>query len=476
MRRTIRSFACAVGLWAALCAPAVAAPANGQLAAVLDDRLVALNPDGSALRPLAVTEPQITELAWAPDGNRLAIVHSGRISVLEFVTGRLVGVSAGPGDANPGWSADGTRIGFRRGLATFTVPAAGGAPPQLHSFVLAPETTQIAWRPDLGGLTSVIGGLLALPGVLPPPVVAGAPAYAPDGSRIAFANAGGVSTIPAAGGDAVAVTSAAGESPRWSPDGAELVYLAGGQLRTVALAGGAEPQTVPVAGRATAADWQPCVAGVTLSCRSVPPPRCSALTATATTEVDVAVELPAAACSDPSGRPLSIVVVRAPEHGTLAGWRYTPAAGFSGQDSLTYRVSNGATESELVRITILVTRRPPAPASRPVATPPPPVARAPFLTARATPRLDRRRRVLVRLSCDQDCSLTVRLEGRLRSSKRTFHGTQLKRSIGARRVLTVRLRLPSKPRGQLRTVWITGRVRNAAGQARAVRLPVRRPR
>ena len=57
MRSAIRLLACAVGLWAALSAPAVAGPANGQLAAVVDDRLVALNPDGSALRPLPVNEP-----------------------------------------------------------------------------------------------------------------------------------------------------------------------------------------------------------------------------------------------------------------------------------------------------------------------------------------------------------------------------------------------------------------------------------
>ena len=145
-------------------------------------------------------------------------MHGGRISVLEFGTGRLVGVTAGPGDANPGWSADGARIGFRRGLTTLTVPSAGGAPPQLHSLVLAPETTQIAWRPDLGGVASVVAGLLALPGA---PRVVGAPAYAPDGSRLAFANAGGLSTIPAAGGDAVAVTTAP----------AEVAALGAGRLR-----------------------------------------------------------------------------------------------------------------------------------------------------------------------------------------------------------------------------------------------------
>ena len=42
--------------------------------------------------------------------------------------------------------------------------------------------------------------------------------------------------------------------------------------------------------------------------------------------------------------------------------------------------------------------------------------------------------------------------------------------------MALRLRLPAKPRGTLKTVWVTGQVRNAAGDARSVKLPVRLPR
>jgi hypothetical protein len=469
MRRAIRWFACAVGLWAALSAPAVAQPSNGQLAAVVDDRLVALNPDGTGVRALPVNEPLTTELAWSPDGNRLAIVHSGRISVYEFITGRFVGLTAGTFDANPAWSADGKRIGFKRGLATYTVLSAGGEPPKPHTVTLEPLTTQIAWKPDLGGVAAVIAGQLALPGS---PSVVGAPAYAPDGSRIAFANARGLSTIPAEGGQVTAVAGAPATAPRWAPDGTALAYPARGALRTVTPRGA--PRTVLDAG-VTVVDWQPCVAGVTVTCRSVPRPQCSALTASVTTEVDVPVDLPAPPCSDPSGRPLSLLVTKTPENGTLTGWRYTPAAGFSGQDTLTYRMSNGVTESELIRVSIVVTRRAATP-SRPAAPAPPPLAQAPYLTARRVPRLDRRRRAKALLSCDQACSLTVRLEARLRRPRVTLKSKPIKHSIVARGELAVRLRLPSKPRGPLRSAWITGRVRNASGAVREVRLPVRLPR
>ena len=39
--------------------------------------ILALNPDGSGLRPLPVPDAQlITELAWSPGGNRIAFVRS----------------------------------------------------------------------------------------------------------------------------------------------------------------------------------------------------------------------------------------------------------------------------------------------------------------------------------------------------------------------------------------------------------------
>jgi hypothetical protein len=471
MRRAIRSFACAVGVSAALCAPAVAAPANGQLAAVADGRLVALNSDGSGRRTLAVADPdQIAELAWSPGGNRLAFVKAGEIGVLELATGRVISVTTGGGDANPGWSLDGTRIGFRRGLLTMTVAATGGNS-QVNGLALLDGTTQIAWAPDLKSTAVVVAGVLALPLLKTPPAVTGAPAWSPDGGAIAFANGEGLSTLAVTDGAVAPVATGMAEAPRWSPDSRSLVYTAGSELRIAAVTGG-QSQVVLTATTLGAADWQPCTAGITASCESVAPPHCAATTATATTEAGQPVDLPPAPCADPAGRPLAVVVIKPPEHGTLAGLRYTPAAGFTGQDAVSYRVSNGAAESESVRITIFVV---PRPASGATVKPPATAPRSPFLSARATPRLDRGRRTRVELSCDQDCSIVVRLTARLRS-QRTLDGPQLKRSAKAGQVFSVRLRLAARPRGAVKTVWITGRVRNAAGDVRAVKLPVRLPR
>jgi hypothetical protein len=479
MRRSIRAFACAICWFVACCGPALAAP-NGQLAAVLDGRLVTLNADSSGLRVLPVPDAgQITELAFSPGGNRLAFVKAGEISVLDLASGRILAVISGGGsDANPAWASDGRMLAFRRGPLTYRVAVATGATPDPYFLDLSAGTTDLAWAPGLNAFASVIAGLLVLPGVSLdlPPAVTGVPAWAPDNSAVAFARAGGLSTIPPTGGAAKPLLEGQATAPRWSPDSSALAYAAGTEVRIVRAAGG-EPITVTAgAERAGPVDWQPCVGGTTLSCESVAPPRCSATSATATTQSDQPVDLPAPPCTDPAGRRLELVVAKAPDHGTIDGLRYTPAPGFSGQDSVAYRVSNGVADSaEVYRVTVFVVPRPVAAVPLTGVRAPVLVQGAPFLSARATPRLDRKRTTIVRVACDQDCSLAVRLSAKLRSNK-TFEGPQVKRTLMASRVLSLKLRLPSKPRGTLKTVWVTGRVRNAAGDVRGVRLPVRLPR
>ncbi len=62
--------------------------------------------------------------------------------------------------------------------------------------------------------------------------------------------------------------------------------------------------------------------------------------------------------SDPENAPLTYQIVTAPAHGTLSGTApdllYTPDAGFSGEDFLLFRVSDGTRVSENARITFTV--------------------------------------------------------------------------------------------------------------------------
>ena len=105
---------------------------------------------GCARCPCATPE-QITELAWSPGGNRLAFVKAGgyrRPRARHRADPERH--RAGGGDANPGWSADGTKIGFRRGLLLMTVLAAGGAPPRaVRARAAGRAPAQIAWAPNL---------------------------------------------------------------------------------------------------------------------------------------------------------------------------------------------------------------------------------------------------------------------------------------------------------------------------------------
>ena len=270
MRWTMVAFACAVVL-AAAPAPARAAPLNGQLAAVVDGRLVTVNADGTGLRTLwtPTTAGEITGLAWSPEGNQLAFSHAGRIISFDVEAGRGLSLTDGGSDLHPGWSADGRRIGFLRATATFALPAEGGDLSRLFDVPLG--LTALAWAPNLTNFVAVVPPALILAGVpLISTGVVGTPAWAPDGERIAFADAAGLRTVTT-GLVPVSATVAGppAGSPRWSPDGRSLLYPAAGELRTLALGG--SPRTVLGRG-VTAADWQPCTAGVTTSCTSVSPP------------------------------------------------------------------------------------------------------------------------------------------------------------------------------------------------------------
>jgi probable HAF family extracellular repeat protein len=71
--------------------------------------------------------------------------------------------------------------------------------------------------------------------------------------------------------------------------------------------------------------------------------------------------------SDADGDQLSYTVVSGPSHGTLSGnlpaGTYTPAAGYTGPDSFTFRVNDGTEDSPVATVSITVTRVNHAPAA-----------------------------------------------------------------------------------------------------------------
>jgi Big-like domain-containing protein/WD40 repeat protein len=466
MIRALGVAACAAALWAAPCAYA----ANGELAAVArgaTDTLVTLNPDGTGLRPLYAAPAGVTlaRPAWAPDGDRLAFVAGGTVEVYDLASGAVTPVIAG---TDPAWTPDGARIELRQGTALLSVRPDGGDPRRLGA-TLPPATTAAGFSPDGARIAYLVPPALYVAPVaggaatLATTGVRGAPAWTPDSIRLAVSAAGRIfSLVPAGPLSPISPAGGLDTAPGWSPDATQVVYLHEqdtAELR-IASASGATTRTV-IAGVFDDPAWQPCTPGRTVSCTSVAPPVCPP-PASVTTQAGVAVTLPPPACTDPALRPLSISVAVAPAHGALAGGRYTPAAGFTGEDAVTYRVSNGAVAT-LLRQAIFVVPLLPAPV--------PAIRRAPYLDAVAMPRLNRRGRATVRAWCDAPCTVALRLVVRERGGK-TRRSRKLVRTLPAGRVVTLRLEVAHRRRARI--AWIRGTVRGAAG-SRRVTLPVRLP-
>ena len=403
--------------------------ANGQLAAVADGRLVTLNPDGSGLRTMPVPDAgQITELAFSPGGNRIAFVKAGELSVLELTTGRIVPLTSLGRDANPAWSADGLTIGFRRGAGLFRVAAAGGGQPELVRELPNVLTTDIAWAPDLQDFTAVVAGALVWPGLALPPAVTGVPAWAPDRHALAFARPGGLSTI-APGAAAEPVLEAPAGSPRWAPDSSALVFVARGAVRTLTLA---TRRGDDAAGRGRAARAGRLAAMRRGRHAELRVGRAAALQRARGDRLDAdrRADRPAgAAVHRPCRAPADADVVK--DAGSRDGLRPALHAGARLLGPGHGRPTASATascDSEIYRVTRL---RRPAPA-RDGARPGHPTARA--RPGRAVPERERdaaagpQATTLVRVSCDQDCSMAVRLSATLRTRK-TFTGPQVRRTI-----------------------------------------------
>ena len=97
-------------------------------------------------------------------------------------------------------------------------------------------------------------------------------------------------------------------------------------------------------------------AGVTVIISPVnDPPVAQAQTVSTTRDTATSITLTA---TDPDGDALTYIVVTNPAHGTLSGTPpglvYTPAAGYSGADSLTFKANDGKVDSNIATVSIYV--------------------------------------------------------------------------------------------------------------------------
>jgi Tol biopolymer transport system component len=244
----------------------------GESTLFTSDDVFVMDSDGSDVRPVVSNRDgrSFGQPAWSPDGSHIAFVDGesvssavpsrlGRLTVVDVEGSGAHPITDGSTDADPDWSPDGREIAFTRGvdLASFD-----NANQDIH--VVDVETEKVR------RLTRT-----------PPGVFESAPAWAPDGTRIAFAR--WTLRTQFDGKAAIYVMNRDGTDQRlvlehrhfasgpyslaWSPDGRKVAFETSSELgctsiSTVSAAGGAaRPLTACTRPRESSAApaWQPAV-------------------------------------------------------------------------------------------------------------------------------------------------------------------------------------------------------------------------
>lgn len=186
-------------------------------------RIEAVQPDGSGQRVVFEGEPMwIAQIAWSPDGTRIAyqdpIAEERGIFVADSDGGNVVRLTEGANDAWPSWSPDGSRIVFSSTRYDPTIPA-------------CTPGEDFKCPTDLY-ISNIDGSSIAR--LTTDSAAEYQPVWSPNGDRIAFSSSPGgystvVSSIGVDGAERLLVSSGDGGSdfwPSWSPDGSQIVFAA----------------------------------------------------------------------------------------------------------------------------------------------------------------------------------------------------------------------------------------------------------
>ena len=215
-------------------------PTGRQIAFATDRGVAVQGRDGRGRRQLTHSVRPERELAWAPDGTRIAFtrwVDDTTPAVFTISTNGTAERRVTPGQS-PTWSPDGRRIAFGvfadSGVRVEVIDSDGTAPkpltPTLGKELHRINYFAVTWSPYGTRLAFSTGYLYTMRsdgrGLRKLSVPGEEPAWSPDGRRLAFSGLGGIWIADASGARVRQLTRGDLDgNPQWSPDGKEIAFV-----------------------------------------------------------------------------------------------------------------------------------------------------------------------------------------------------------------------------------------------------------